>query len=101
MNEAQTGLELIDPAQRDAGWCVIEGSKIRVEFPINFGRLIGQGRRANPLKADYILEYKKKRLALIETKAMNQYYTDGLGQAKDYTELLNIYFTYDTNGFKI
>lgn len=101
MNEAQTRLEFIDPALREAGWGEVDGSKIRVEFPINSGRLIGQGRRANPLKADYILEYNNRRLAVIEAKAKNEYYTDGLGQAKDYAERLNIRFTYATNGEKI
>lgn len=101
MNEAQTRIDLIDPALREAGWGEVEGSKIRVEFPINSGRLIGQGRRANPLKADYILEYNNRRLAVIEAKAKNEYYTDGLGQAKDYAERLNIRFTYATNGEKI
>jgi len=44
MNEAQTRHDLIDPALRDAGWGVVEGSRIRLEFPITQGRLIGQSR---------------------------------------------------------
>ena len=28
MNEAETRAELIDPALRDAGWGVVEGSKV-------------------------------------------------------------------------
>jgi type I restriction enzyme R subunit len=101
MNEAQTRIDLIDPALREAGWGIVEGSRIRVEFPISDGRLIGQGRRSQPLKADYILEYNNRRLAVIEAKARDFYYTDGLGQAKDYAERLNIRFTYATNGEKI
>ena len=42
MNEAQTRLELIDPALRKAGWGVIDGSRIVVEHPITDGRLVGQ-----------------------------------------------------------
>ncbi len=101
MNEAQTRLEYIDPALRAAGWGVVEGSRIRVEFPITKGRLIGQSRRATPLSADYVLEYKNRRLAVIEAKARDKYYTDGLGQAKDYADRLNIRYTYSTNGIKI
>ena len=58
MNEAQTEYEFIDPALKNAGWGVIEGSRVFKQFPIDQGRLIGGGRRANPLKADYVLEYK-------------------------------------------
>lgn len=101
MNEAQTRIDLIDPALHKAGWGVVEGSRIVVEFPITDGRLIGQGRRGSILKADYILEYKGRRLAVIEAKARDIYYTDGVGQAKDYAERLNIRFTYSTNGERI
>lgn len=101
MNEAQTKHDLIDPALREAGWGIVEGSRIRLEFPITKGRLIGQGRRKKALFADYVLEYKNRRIAVIEAKKRDLYYTDGLGQAKDYAERLNIRFTYATNGLKI
>lgn len=98
MNEAQTRLDLIDPALKAAGWGEVEGSRIRVEFPITDGRIIGQKRRTRPLKADYILEYRNKRLAVVEAKARDEYYTDGVGQAKDYAGRLNLRFGYSTNG---
>lgn len=101
MNEAQTRLDYIDPALKAAGWGVAEGSRIRVEFPITRGRLIGSGRRKQPLEADYVLEYRNKRLAVVEAKARDLHYTDGVGQAKDYAERLNIRYTYATNGRKI
>lgn len=97
MNEAETRQELITPAIRDAGWDA-EECRIRPEFPINKGRLIGGGQRAQSLSADYVLEYKNRRIAVIEAKARDKYYTDGVGQAKEYAELLNIRFTYSTNG---
>ena len=59
MNEAQTKHDFIEPALRKAGWGIVEGSRLRLEFPITKGRLIGQNRRATPLFADYVLEYKK------------------------------------------
>jgi len=101
MNEAQTKHDLITPALQEAGWGIIEGSRLRLEFPITKGRLIGQGKRAKPIYADYVLEYKNRRLGVIEAKKRDLYYTDGLGQAKDYAERLNIRYTYATNGLQI
>src|SRR5690606_30469443 len=63
--------------------------------------LIGQNRRAAPLKADYVLEYKNRRIGVVEAKKRDVYYTDGVGQAKDYAERLNIRFSFSTNGYKI
>ena len=101
MNESQTEFEYIDPALREAGWGVVEGSRVRKQFPITQGRLIGQGRKSQPLKADYLLEYKNRKLAIIEAKKRDLYYTEGVGQAKDYADRLNIQYTYSTNGLEI
>jgi type I restriction enzyme R subunit len=101
MNETQTKHDLIDPALKEAGWGVVEGSFLRLEFPITQGRLIGQNRRAKPLFADYVLEYKNRRIGVVEAKGRNKYYTDGVGQAKDYAERLNIRYSYATNGDEI
>jgi len=101
MNEAQTKHDLIEPALRKAGWGVVEGSRLLLEFPITQGRLIGQGRRAKPLQADYVLEYKNRRIGVIEAKKRDLYYTDGVGQAKNYAERLNIRYTFATNGIEI
>ncbi len=101
MNEAQTEFEYIDPALKKAGWGEVEGSRVRKQFPISQGRILGQGRRAKPLKADYVLQYKNRNLAVVEAKARDIYYTDGVGQAKDYAERLHIRYTYSTNGLRI
>jgi type I restriction enzyme R subunit len=101
MNETETRAELIDPVLRAAGWGVVEGSRIRMEFPINKGRLIGHGQRSRPDKADYVLQYKNRNLAVIEAKALDKYYTEGVGQAKEYAGKLQVRFTYSTNGLKI
>ena len=37
MNEAETRAEHIDPALAKAGWGVVEGSRIRREYPITLG----------------------------------------------------------------
>jgi len=101
MNETETRAEYIDPALKSAGWGVVEGSRIRMEFPINKGRLIGHGQRNKPDKADYVLQYKNRNLAVIEAKARDKYYTEGVGQAKDYAGKLQVRFTYSTNGLQI
>lgn len=105
MNEAQTRLDLIDPALRKAGWNVVESSRIKVEV-ITAGRIIGKNHkgenlRKKPLCCDYVLEYKGRRLAVLEAKARDKYYTDGLAQAKDYAFKLNTRFAYCTNGTEI
>ena len=101
MNETETRAEYIDPVLKASGWGVVEGSRIRMEFPINKGRLIGHGQRSKPDKADYVLQYKNRNLAVIEAKARDKYYTEGVGQAKDYAGKLQVRFTYSTNGLQI
>ena len=101
MNEAQTKHDLIEPALRKAGWGVVGDSRLRLEFPITQGRLLGQGRKSKPLFADYVLEYKNRRIGIVEAKKRDLYYTDGVGQAKDYAERLNIRYSYATNGLQI
>jgi type I site-specific restriction endonuclease len=58
MNEAETRAEHIDPALKAAGWGVVEGSRIRREYPITLGRIEGHGKRGKALTADYLLEYR-------------------------------------------
>jgi len=101
MNEAETRATYIDPALREAGWGVTEGSRVRLEFPITQGRLIGGGQRSAPSKADYVLQYRNRNLAIIEAKSDEKGYTEGVGQAKDYAERLQVRHTYSTNGLQI
>ena len=98
MNEAETRAELIDPLLAAAGWGVVEGSRIRREYPITLGRLEGAGKRGKALSADYVLEYRNTKLAVIEAKSDEKELTEGVGQAKDYAGKLSIRFTYATNG---
>jgi len=97
VNEAETRAELIDPALREAGWGVIEGSRIRREV-ITPGRLIGSGQRAQADYADYVLVYRGEKLAVIEAKKRSAPDTEGVGQAKKYAEKLETRFAYSTNG---
>lgn len=98
MNEAETRAEHIDPALAAAGWGVVEGSRIRREYPITLGRLEGAGKRSKALTADYVLEYRNTKLAVVEAKAWDKPLTEGVGQAKDYAAKLSVRFTYATNG---
>lgn len=99
-NESETRAELIDPHLQQQGWAVVPESRIRREYPITKGRLIGNGKRAMPDKADYILQYNNRNIAVLEAKAESCYYTEGLAQAKDYAARLNLRFAICTNGIK-
>jgi type I restriction enzyme R subunit len=98
MNEADTRAELIDPALKTAGWGVVEGSRIRREYLISPGRIEGKGRRGKPVKADYVLEYRNTKLAIVEAKADTAELTEGVGQAKDYAGKLAVRFAFAANG---
>ena len=96
-NEAQTRLDLIDPALYASNW----NGLFLVEYPITDGRLIGGGKRGENLSADYVLHYKNEKLAVIEAKRENLSPTSGLEQAKKYGDRLNLQFVYTTNGKRI
>jgi type I restriction enzyme R subunit len=98
MNEAETRAEHIDPALKAAGWGVVEGSRIRREYPIAPGRIEGRGKHGKPLTADYVLEYRNTKLAVNEAKAWDEELTEGVAQAKNYAGKLAIRYTYSTNG---
>ena len=98
MNEAETRAELIDPALREAGWGVVEGTQILREHKITLGRLQGRGKRGEPDIADYVLVYKGFKLAVVEAKRRDAPVTEGLGQAKAYAAKLKTRMAYSTNG---
>jgi len=97
MNEAETRAELIDPALKDAGWGVVDSSRIRREV-ITLGRLQGAGKRSKQDIADYVLIYRGQKLAVIEAKRRDLPDTAGVGQAKRYAVKLQTRFAYSTNG---
>ena len=68
MNEQETRTNLILPKIHEAGWGK-DGALIREEYPITDGRLVGGGRRNPPLRADYVLQYRNRNIAVIEAKA--------------------------------
>jgi type I restriction enzyme R subunit len=100
MNEAETRAEHIDPALKAAGWGVIDGSYVKREH-ITLGRLQGGGKRSKQEIADYVLVYKNHKLAVVEAKAWDKPYTEGVAQAKTYAQKLGSRFAYATNGQRI
>lgn len=101
MNESETRAELIDPKLKANGWGVVEGSKILREYHITAGRIQTGGIRAKKLTADYILVYKGVKLAVVEAKSDELEVGEGVAQAKQYAEKLNLQTTYSTNGKEI
>jgi type I restriction enzyme R subunit len=98
MNEAETRAEHIDPALKASGWGVVDGSRIKREYPITQGRIESHGKQGKALTADYVLIYRNTKLAVIEAKAWNEALTEGVAQAKNYAQKIAVRYTYSTNG---
>jgi type I restriction enzyme R subunit len=102
MNESETRAEHIDPVLKAAGWGVVDGSRVNREYPITLGRIEGKSggevRRGKSLTADYVLVYRNTKLAVIEAKAWGESLTEGVAQAKNYAEKLDVRYAYSTNG---
>ena len=101
LNEEETRAELIDPQLKKCGWSTTNDVKVRREYYFTDGKILGAGKKGKPKKADYILEYKKRQLAVVEAKEISKHFTEGVLQAKDYAQTLNIRFAYSTNGKQI
>lgn len=100
MNESETRAELIDPKLKEAGWGIVEGSKVLREYHITAGKIQIGGRGKKQI-ADYILVYKGTKLAIIEAKSADLSVGEGVMQAKQYAEKLKLATTYSTNGKQI
>ena len=98
MNEAETRAELIDPRLKACGWGVVEGSKVLREHHITAGKIQTGGGRGKREIADYVLVYKGIKLAIVEAKSDVQEVGEGVMQAKQYAEKLQLETTYSTNG---
>lgn len=98
MNESDTRAELIDPLLKLAGWGVVAESRIQREYNINNGEIKSGGIRSGKLKADYVLIYKNRKLAVIEAKSDELEVGEGVAQAKQYATKLELAYSYATNG---
>lgn len=107
LTEADTRAKYIDPALKESGWeydgtsIVSREVRIRREFSITEGRILGGGKRGKLKIADYVLEYKGVRLAIVEAKKFDLNYTEGTAQAIEYAKKLQVPYAYSTNGQKI
>jgi type I restriction enzyme R subunit len=101
-NEADTCRTYVLPRLQAAGWT---DEQIREQLSFTDGRILvagRQARRARPKRADYLLCYRRDYpLAVVEAKASYRQPTDGMQQAKDYAQILGLYFAYATNGKRI
>lgn len=101
MNEADTCREYVVPRLVEAGWDSTPHS-IAEQRIFTDGRVYlvrGKPKRGKQKKADYLLRYTRDfPIAVVEAKADYKKPGDGLGQAKDYAETLDIKFAYSTNG---
>jgi len=103
MDESATRRKKIDPKLYEVGWEQVPESEILTEQRAYLapGQVSALPHNRHPKKVDYILEYKKQKLAAIEAKSDEKDVATGVKQAKDYAELLKIRFTYSCNGDKI
>lgn len=102
MDETATRRTKIDPKLYAVGWEQVPESVILTEqrayliAPDRVGLL-----QRHPKKADYVLEYRGRKLAIIEAKSDEKDVSEGVEQAKRYAEMLQIRYTYACNGDKI
>jgi type I restriction enzyme R subunit len=97
--EADTCRTYVLPALYGAGWT---DEQIREQVSFTPGRIIVAGgtvRRGSRKRVDYLLSYLRDRpLAVVEAKSEYRLASDGLQQAKEYAEMLDLKFAYSTNG---
>ena len=100
LSERDICTKFITPALRKAGWD--EMSQIREEVTFTKGRIIVRGKlvsRGKGKRADYILYYKPNiPIAVIEAKDNTHAVGDGMQQALDYADTLDIPFVFSSNG---
>jgi type I restriction enzyme R subunit len=101
VNEADTRAEFIDPKLKQAGWGDVAESRVQREYNINAGEIRSGGIRTGQMKADYVLAYKNRKLAVIEAKSVKVEVGEGVAQAKLYATKLELAYTYATNGKEI
>jgi type I restriction enzyme, R subunit len=100
LTEADICTKYITPMIVNAGWDL--KNQIRQEVHFTNGRIIISGdkvTRGERKRADYILYYKGNiPIAIIEAKDSNHNVGDGMQQALEYGEILDIPFVYSSNG---
>ena len=104
MDETATRRKKIDPMLYGVGWEQVPESEILTEqsaYLIAPGHVSALPQNRHPKKADYVLEYRGRKLAIIEAKSDEKDVHEGVEQAKLYAEMMQIRFTYARNGDEI
>lgn len=104
IGEADTCRKYVEPLLNAAGWDDPPCSYTEQVY-FTDGRIIVTGarvRRRPGKKADYLLRLTRDfPIAVVEAKAAYKRPSDGLQQAKDYAQILDLRFAYSTNGLGI
>ena len=103
LSERDICTKFITPALEKAGWNV--QTQIREEFSLTKGRIIVRGKlhtRGKNKRADYVLFYKPNiPIAVLEAKDNNHSVGDGMQQALEYADLLQVPFVFSSNGDRL
>lgn len=98
--EADIKTKFILPALKKAGWDLF--AQVREEVTFTQGRIIVRGKmaaRGKSKRADYILYYKPNiPMAIIEAKDDGHTLAEGMQQALEYAEILDLPFIFTSNG---
>lgn len=99
MSEEDIKFQFITPSIEEAGW---EKNQIKLEYSFTDGRVIVRGesvKRGRKKRADYLLSYQNNLpLAIVEAKDNNHSVGDGMQQAINYADILDLPFAYSSNG---
>ncbi|MBF0203226.1 MAG: DEAD/DEAH box helicase family protein [Desulfamplus sp.] len=100
LSERDICTKFITPAIEQAGWDI--ATQIREEFSLTNGRIIVRGKlhtRASNKRADYILFYKPGiPIAVVEAKDNTHTIADGMQQALNYADMIQVPFVFSSNG---
>ena len=100
LSERDICTKYITPAIQSSGWDLHD--QIREEVTFTKGRIIVRGTvhtRGKAKRADYVLYHKPNiPIAIIEAKDNNHNLGDGMQQALDYAEILDVPFIFSSNG---
>lgn len=102
LSESDLCDKFIRPAMEAAGWDGM--TQVYREYPLRAGRVVVRGKQARRdattvLRADYALFYKANiPLAVVEVKDNDHAMGAGMAQAINYASLLDVPFSFSTNG---
>jgi type I restriction enzyme R subunit len=102
LSESDISDKFIRPAIVQAGWNTLD--QIYAQYPLRAGRVVVRGKTAKRdpstvLRADYALFYKPNiPLAVVEAKKSRLSVQAGMQQAIHYAELLDVPFSFASNG---